>query len=104
VIVTALEETEETAGVAVALDVSSIIDGGNTATYLDATIRQERLRAVALVERMSTEADHLFLIMTKWRNPVGIVTVEYPWELQERLALASRRDWLHDNIRHINPQ
>ena len=97
-VVEALEEAEEAAAVVVLGDVALVEDGGDPAADLAVAIGQEGLDRVPRVERMRLVADQLLLVAAQRRNPVRIVPVQRPRELQKLPLLPGRDDALDDEV------
>jgi hypothetical protein len=89
-IVNRLEETEEPPSLIVALDVSLVYDRQHSPTRIASTVSQKGLTFVLLIERMSFEADEFLLVQPQRRNPIRIVSVDPPRQLEEVALLATR--------------
>ena len=102
-IVHALEKAKEAAQVVIPVDVSVIEDGADPTTYLTAPIGQECLDPVSVVERVGPVADHLLLVGTQRWNPVRIVAVQSPRQLDELFSLVPGGNRLDDKFGHGGP-
>ena len=65
-----------------------IVNRRNAADHPFTLPREKELDGGVLVERVLFRVDQLVDITPEWRNPVGIVTIEYERKLDEILLIA----------------
>ena len=99
-VVAAIEEAEEPAAVVVLGDVPLVQNGRDPPADFAAAIGQERLHGVACVEGMRLVADQLLLVVAQRRNPVRIVAVQRPREVEKLPFLAGSDDALNGEVGH----
>ena len=94
------ERTEEATALVVAKVVPLVRTGGNPAADLVAANGQECLHAVSIIEGMRPIADQLLLVGPQGRDPIGVVPIQGPRELQKLLAFLPGDRPFDDEVRH----
>ena len=92
-IVDRLEEAKKTAAFLVTIVVGMVDDASNAANRLAVSFGQESLHIGMVVERMLLVSNQFFLIQPQRRNPIRIIPIELPRELQKSPLIPAAFDF-----------
>jgi hypothetical protein len=101
-VVDALEEPEEADGLFVELLVTAVPNRADAADGLGSTQGEERLSLGMQVKRVLRRVERVPHVQLQRRNPVGVVSIHRPREVDELLQISTRVDRNHPNGCHPN--